>query len=278
MSRPNDSTPVAYFHPADPAGWLRPDEPFVVDGLDWSWAFVVHRPVDGFPGYCVGSDGTAWTAWERYYTEGIEGSRVRIGPAWTKLRGYFNGHRRFVVSVYRDSKASSKFLHRLVLEAFLGPCPPGKQCCHFNDDGTNNRLENLRWDTSKANSADAYRNKRIKIGERHHQSKLTEDQVREIREVYARGDANQEQIANFYGMTQISISAIVRGVTWAESPGPIAHPTPTRIDPSTAERALKLVGGGMSQGATAIALGIGIGSVNRIVRGKYHPPKDHDKT
>ena len=49
-------------------------------------------------------------------------------------------------------------VHRLVLTAFRGPCPPGLQGCHYDDDPYNNRLENLRWDTQSANELDKVRN------------------------------------------------------------------------------------------------------------------------
>lgn len=51
-------------------------------------------------------------------------------------------------------------VHRLVLEAFVGPCPEGMVACHWNDLGTDNRLENLRWDTPSANEYDKVRNGR----------------------------------------------------------------------------------------------------------------------
>jgi hypothetical protein len=51
-------------------------------------------------------------------------------------------------------------VHRLVLETFIGPCPPGLQCCHWDGVRTNNRLMNLRWDTPGANGADARRHRR----------------------------------------------------------------------------------------------------------------------
>jgi hypothetical protein len=50
------------------------------------------------------------------------------------------------------------FVHRAVLEAFKGPCPPGMEACHYNDVGTDNRIENLRWDTRKGNKRDEVRN------------------------------------------------------------------------------------------------------------------------
>lgn len=49
-------------------------------------------------------------------------------------------------------------VHRLVLLAFVGPPPPGTEACHSPDpDPLNNRLENLRWDTSSENMRDRVR-------------------------------------------------------------------------------------------------------------------------
>ena len=49
-------------------------------------------------------------------------------------------------------------VHRLVLSAFVGECPEGLEACHADDVKTNNKLTNLRYDTSKNNTADAIRN------------------------------------------------------------------------------------------------------------------------
>lgn len=54
--------------------------------------------------------------------------------------------------------ARSHHVHRLVLLAFVGPRPEDMQACHWNDDPTDNRIENLRWDTPSANSLDSVRN------------------------------------------------------------------------------------------------------------------------
>lgn len=48
-------------------------------------------------------------------------------------------------------------VHRLVAAAFLGPRPAGMQVCHTNGDPTDNRLTNLRYDTSSANNYDQVR-------------------------------------------------------------------------------------------------------------------------
>jgi HNH endonuclease/NUMOD4 motif len=49
-------------------------------------------------------------------------------------------------------------VHRLVLEAFRGPCPPGWWGCHRDDDKDNNHLFNLRWDTPSEDMLDRGRN------------------------------------------------------------------------------------------------------------------------
>lgn len=68
--------------------------------------------------------------------------------------------KRYPMVELRDSnhQRHSYYVHRLVLEAFIGPRPEGLECCHANDIGTDNRLENLRWDTRSANLFDAAAN------------------------------------------------------------------------------------------------------------------------
>lgn len=65
------------------------------------------------------------------------------------------------------AKTRNVMVHRLVLEAFVGSCPEGMQCCHWDDVPTNNRLSNLRWDTPAENEKDKARNaaRRLPIDE-----------------------------------------------------------------------------------------------------------------
>jgi hypothetical protein len=66
-----------------------------------------------------------------------------------------------MVHLSRDAAGSrvAMLVHRAVLEAFVGPCPTGQECCHNDGNAANNRLENLRWDTHKANGEDAMRHR-----------------------------------------------------------------------------------------------------------------------
>jgi hypothetical protein len=63
--------------------------------------------------------------------------------------GMVRGYER--VSLQRDGRTQSLAVHRLVLTAFVGPCPDGMEACHGDADRTNNTLANLRWDTKSAN-------------------------------------------------------------------------------------------------------------------------------
>lgn len=45
-------------------------------------------------------------------------------------------------------------VHRLVLEAFVGPCPEGMEACHGDRGPTDQRIQNLRWDTHCGNMKD----------------------------------------------------------------------------------------------------------------------------
>lgn len=49
------------------------------------------------------------------------------------------------------------YVHRLVLESFVGPCPDGMQCRHLNGNAADNRLENLRWGTASEDNHDRVR-------------------------------------------------------------------------------------------------------------------------
>jgi len=47
-----------------------------------------------------------------------------------------------------------RYVHRLVLETFVGLCPVGLEACHNDGVGSNNQLGNLRWDTHESNVRD----------------------------------------------------------------------------------------------------------------------------
>lgn len=61
------------------------------------------------------------------------------------------------VDLSRGGDRQRILVHRLVLTAFVGPCPPGMEGCHNDGDPTNNSPGNLRWDYHQSNMHDKRR-------------------------------------------------------------------------------------------------------------------------
>ena len=54
-------------------------------------------------------------------------------------------------------RGRQKLVHHLVLTAFRGPRPAKQEGAHCNGEHFDNRLTNLEWKTTKANSDDAFK-------------------------------------------------------------------------------------------------------------------------
>lgn len=114
----------------------------------------------------------------------------------------------------------SRLVHALVLTAFVGPRPPGHESLHNDGVASNNRLTNLRWGTRSENVLDAvrhgtYRNN-PRFGEAHQNSKLTTDQVLEIRSLS--GSASHAKIAQRFGVSAFVVGTIIRRKAWKHVP------------------------------------------------------------
>lgn len=72
------------------------------------------------------------------------------------LKPQLSGQGRLRVTLARSQPIP---VHKLVLEAFIGPRPEGTECCrHLDDNPLNNTLTNLTWGTYGENSRDMVRN------------------------------------------------------------------------------------------------------------------------
>lgn len=108
-------------------------------------------------------------------------------------------------------------IHSLVLTAFVGDRPPKYQGCHNDGDKTNNIVSNLKWGTGRENYDDKRRHGRAQECEAHGSSKLTADQVDEIRFAYAtRWERywGAKEFAKKYGVSQSTVERAARGVSW----------------------------------------------------------------
>lgn len=106
--------------------------------------------------------------------------------------------------------------HRLVCEAFHGPPPSTKhQVAHWDGNGSNNHYTNLRWATSKENHADRRRHGRSGIGENNIKAKLTEQDVRNLRQRFTGEFGEIRRLAREYGVGDTAMSYIRNGKNWS---------------------------------------------------------------
>lgn len=80
----------------------------------------------------------------------------KYGGGEIKGRKLKAGHHR--VALYGKDGVKDFLVHRLVLSAFVGPCPEGMEGLHWDDNKDNNHLSNLRWGTRSENLLDCVRN------------------------------------------------------------------------------------------------------------------------
>jgi NUMOD4 motif/HNH endonuclease len=114
------------------------------------------------------------------------------------------------LNLWKENKQKIMRPHKMVLEAFVGKCPEGMECCHNDGNSFNNHIDNLRWDTHKSNIHDRIKHGTSNRGERCGTSKLTLEQVRAIR----KDDRLQRLIASDYGIAESMVSRIKNGVRW----------------------------------------------------------------
>lgn len=125
---------------------------------------VERRPWPRNPRFLVGDDGSI------------------VGPSGRILSTFIGqyGYRRF--NVYEGpGKWSQHSVHVVVCETFHGPRPAGRWAAHGNGDELDCRAVNLAWKTQAENEADKAAHGTKMEGERHHQHKLTAEDVRAIR-------------------------------------------------------------------------------------------------
>jgi len=115
----------------------------------------IWRSIVDCPGYEVSNRGRV----RSINRVGVDGRRVHGRILTGSLSGSTGA--RLTVRLHRpDGTVAKRYIHSLVLEAFIGPRPRGCVARHINDDGMNNALSNLRWGTKSQNGYDAVANGR----------------------------------------------------------------------------------------------------------------------
>ena len=158
--------------------------------------------IPNYPNYAVTRDGRVW-------------SKPKAGGGhhngkWLKPIKDRDGY--LLVGLYKNGKEFGHRVHRLVLETYVGPCPEGMECRHLDGNSSNNSLPNLCWGTHQENEQDRLRHGTDNRGEKHGQAKLTESDVREIRDLC--NYLTQREIGKRYSISQQQVSYIIHRKKW----------------------------------------------------------------
>ena len=86
------------------------------------------KQIPNYKDYCVTEEGRVWSI-----------KSYRFLKSRPDRRGYLQ------VSLPYDGRFKNRFVHQLVLEAFVGPKPSGKVTRHLDGNSKNNCLNNLMW-------------------------------------------------------------------------------------------------------------------------------------
>jgi hypothetical protein len=117
------------------------------------------------------------------------------------------------VILRRNGEPKVVTIHRLILMAFIGPCPEGHEARHLNGNPLDNRLENLAWGTRSSNQGDDKRlHGTMQSCERNGQAKLTREQVHEIRRL--RPTTKLDDLARQFSISRSQVKRIVYGKSW----------------------------------------------------------------
>ena len=176
--------------------------------------FRVWKDIKGYEGlYQISNDGKVKGLPRQVIRkDGIKGRNLRERP----LKGAVNSSGYLTVTLSDNGKSESKFIHRLVAEAFIENESNFEQVNHKDRNKLNNEVTNLEWITPKNNSlhwnkleSDKERNR----GESNPNSKLKINDVLKIRELREKGMKIQD-IADMFKVHNSVISNICTRKTW----------------------------------------------------------------
>jgi hypothetical protein len=124
-----------------------------------------------------------------------------------KKNGYYK------IKLCKEGKIKTLLVHRLIAIAFIPNLENKPFINHINGIRDDNRIKNLEWCTPKENSTHAVR---IGLsdykGEKNHKSKLTEDNILEIRKI---GKTKYyKDIAIDFNISPSTVGSILNNKTW----------------------------------------------------------------
>jgi hypothetical protein len=168
------------------------------------------RTLEMFPDYEISECGDVRRA-----------SASRSRHSGWRLRGYINSDGYLEYALINNMGEKQHIpAHRLVALAFIGQPPSGNhEVAHLNGSRVCNDFRILRWATRKENDHDTITHGTVRAGERNGRAKITEDDVRIIREEYfaikrSRGGRRLSELDERYGLNRGQIIAIAKRQAW----------------------------------------------------------------
>lgn len=167
------------------------------------------KQIEEFPDYFVNETGEIWS--KSYHLKKNKNCELRkLKPSLNIRDGYL------IVSLMKDGKKYTKNVHRLVALTLISNSENLEQVNHINGIKTDNSIQNLEWCSPSHNTKHSFDMglQKPKIGEEVGNSKLIEEQVIEIRELYRTGNYTQKQLGEMFGVSRSLICFIVRNRNW----------------------------------------------------------------
>lgn len=146
-----------------------------------------------------------------------DGSTRAVGGKILSQKTKKNGYKE--VALYIDNqKSSMKYVHRLMYITFISEIPPLHEINHIDGNKANNLINNLELVTPSENRLHSYYQLGNKTpsfkGEEHHKSKVTDNDVREIRRLYKAGIDTKEIHKKYKQLSLSSLRKICYRSTW----------------------------------------------------------------
>lgn len=227
---------------------------------------VIWKPIPDFLGYEISQCGQV-----RSFHENCDSRRWHLSSTPMRIlqpRIDSKGYR--CISLRRNGKTYQRRISNLVALTFIGPKPHGVEVCHNDGDASNDHLDNLRYDTHKANIEDALKHGTMKrSGEHNPHAKFTNAQAKSIRLEYASSNTTQEKLAGKYGVNRATIGGIVTGKRYRSAGGPVIASN-RKLTKADIESIRKQRTDGDSLERIATRYGLSKSCVSLIARGKRH--------
>lgn len=140
--------------------------------------------------------------------------RTFAGNPRRKLMSPYIDHKGYHrVGLSRGGKRNGYTVHRLVLTAFCGPRAKDGMAMHLNNKRRDNRLNNLRWGTSRQNVDQMVRDGRSVWGWRSPRAKLCKADIQDIKRSSRSGES-RSSIARRLKVSADIIGNVLRGKTY----------------------------------------------------------------